>query len=830
MTRRPYTAEAERSNARGAAVDARRVSLPVEGMECAACAVRIERKLGKVEGVRSAVVNYATGEAVVSYDPGSVGLTGLVQTVERTGYGVRTETLTAPLRDDVEPPSAEALQNVFARTNGVLETAVLTEPSPHVRLRFVPIVADPGRLLAMLAEAGWIEDPETTPADDPRARLQAEQESAYRMLLRRLTIAALLTLPVVVLAMSHGALDFPGSRLLQLVLTTPVVMWAGRGFFVGAWKAFRHHAADMNTLVAVGVGSAYLYSTVATLLPHLFMGIGVHPEVYFEAAAVIVTLILTGRVLEARARGRTGSALQKLLGLQPRTARLVSGSDSMEVPIEQVSVGDRVLVRPGEKIPLDGVIMDGASAVDESMITGEPLPVEKVEQDVVIGGTVNRTGSFVFEVSRTGRDTTLQQIVAQVRDAQSRKAPIQRLADRIAGIFVPSVMLIAIATFVIWFDFGPEPRLAHALLTFVSVLIIACPCALGLATPTAIMVATGKAAEKGILLKGGDAVEKVKDVDVVVLDKTGTLTTGKPRLAGIYVHDFTETEALRIAAAAESRSEHPIAEAIVAHARERGLALPDVEAFQSRTGLGIDATVAGRSVVLGNAAFLRERGIEPAAVASSAADDAGQTGTRVFMGVDGRSVASFAIVDSVRESSPDAVRALQDLGAEVIMLTGDAESSAHAVAAEVGINRVVANVLPADKAAFVRSLRSEGKVVAMVGDGINDAPALAEADVAVAIGSGTDVAVEASDVTLMRSDLMAVSEAFRLSRQTLRTIKQNLFFAFIYNVIGIPVAAGLLYPFFGVLLSPIIASGAMALSSVSVVTNSLRLRSFRTTA
>ncbi len=731
-----------------------RLALPIEGMECAACAVRIEKRLGKQTGVQSASVNYATGEALVEYDADEVRVDQLVAAVEQTGYGVRLEA---------------------ADEEGVVH----------------------------------------------------EQEARYRAIRRRTIAAAVLSLPVVVLSMAHGALDFPGMRWLLLALTTPVVVWAGAGFFDGAWRAFRHHAADMNTLVALGVGTAYGYSVLATVAPGLWAATGQRPEVYFEAAAVIVTLILLGRLLEERAKGKTGAAIRRLMDLQPDTARVVRDGHEVEVPVADVSVGEMVVVRPGERVPLDGTVIDGASAVDESMLTGEPLPVEKGLGDAVTGATVNRTGAFTLRVSRTGAGTTLAQIVRLVREAQGRKAPIQRLADIVAGVFVPTVLLIAIATFVVWFDFGPEPRLAYALLTFVSVLIIACPCALGLATPTAIVVATGKAAEHGILLKGGDAIERVREVEVVLLDKTGTLTEGTPRLTDAApVGGWDEASLLALAAAAEMRSEHPIGEAIVAEAEARGLALPPLEAFQSQTGLGVEATVAGRTVLIGNRDFLDEHGIEQDVLDSIAIDLAQAGKTVVRVAVDGKAAGVLAVADTVRASSKAAVQALRNLGLEVVMVTGDGEASAQAVAEAVGIERVEANVRPAQKAEVVRRYQREGRVVAMVGDGINDAPALAAADVGVAMGAGTDIAIEASDVTLMRDSLAVVAEAFRLSNRTLRTIKQNLFFAFVYNVLGIPIAAGLLYPFFGMLLSPVIASAAMALSSVSVVTNSLRLRGF----
>ncbi|MEP0548965.1 MAG: heavy metal translocating P-type ATPase [Rhodothermales bacterium] len=806
-----------------------RVALPVEGMECAACAVRIEKKLGREAGVRSASVNYATGEALVEYDADEVGIDRLAATVERTGYGIRTESLVVPLAEAANPPTEADIEAVLSRSNGFLRSEVDADADPAVaELHYVPGVADPNALVRLLEDAGLVaRGAEVEHADEDA--VERERAARYRATKRKLIGAALLSLPVVVLSMAHGALDFPGMRWLMLALTTPVVLWAGSGFFTGAWRAFRHHAADMNTLVALGVGTAYGYSVAATLVPGVWMAAtGRMPDVYFEAAAVIITLILAGRALEERAKGQTGAAVRKLIGLQPDTARVVRDGREVEVPVAEVAVGEVVVVRPGERVPLDGTLIDGASAVDESMLTGEPLPVEKRPGDAVIGATVNRTGAFTFRVSRTGQSTTLAQIVRLVREAQGRKAPIQRLADTVAGIFVPTVLLIAIATFVVWFDFGPEPRLAYALLTFVSVLIIACPCALGLATPTAIVVATGKAAEHGILLKGGDAVERVRAVEVVLLDKTGTLTEGEPRLTDVVpVGDWRETDLLALAAAAESRSEHPIGAAVVAEAEARGLALPAVEAFQSQTGLGIDATVGGRAVLIGNRDFLSEHGIEQASLDGFDADLAASGKTVVRVAVDGSAAGVLAVADTVRATSKAAVQALRDLGLEVVMVTGDAEASARAVAAEVGIERVEANVRPADKAEVVRRYQREGRVVAMVGDGINDAPALAAADVGVAMGAGTDIAIEASDVTLMRDSLGAVADAFRLSGRTLRTIKQNLFFAFVYNVIGIPLAAGVLYPFFGLLLSPIFASAAMALSSVSVVTNSLRLRRFQ---
>ena len=734
-----------------------RITLPVEGMTCAACSARIERRLGKEPGVQKTNVNFATGEAAVAYDPGAVNLDQLIEAIEQTGYHVRTDLLAAD-------------------------------------------------------------------ADDGYEALQAEREAHYRRTRRNLIVASLLSLPVVVLSMTPGV-SFPGLHVLLLALTTPVVLWAGREFFTGAWQALRHGGANMNTLVALGVGSAYLYSLAATLFPGVFESAGRAAHVYYEAAAVIITFVLAGRFLEARARSRTGAAIESLLNLQPRTARVERDGAYAEVPVDDLRVGDRVLVRPGETVPVDGTLVEGSSAVDESMITGESLPVEKAVGDGAVGGTVNRTGAFVLRVTRTGADTTLQQIVRLVRDAQGRKAPIQRLADVVSGVFVPIVLVIAVVTLAVWLLVGPEPRLTHALVAFVSVLIIACPCALGLATPTAIMVATGRAAEQGILVKGGDTLERMRTVDTVLLDKTGTLTAGRLRVTDVLpLAPWTEDELLRLAASAEARSEHPIAEAIVAAAEARALALEEVAWFASETGLGIETSLADRPVLIGNAAFMQGHGIEDPRWVDEAEALRGAGKTVVFVAVDGRPAGSLAVADTVRPEAAEAIADLRRRDIDVVMVTGDQETTARAVADAVGIERVFAGVLPGDKAGVAAELQADGRVVAMIGDGINDAPALAQADVGIAIGSGTDVAIEASDVTLLRDDLSAAVEAFSLSDSTLRTIKQNLFFAFIYNVIGIPIAAGVLYPVVGLLLNPMVASAAMALSSVSVVTNSLRLR------
>ena len=742
------------------------IDMPVTGMTCAACANRIERTLNRQPGVKEASVNFATERATVKFDPGVTNTDALVETIRSAGYDAHPET-------------------------------------------------------------------EGTDADDS---LEAAHAAEYAEAKRRFLVAAALSLPVLVIAMSHGTiefLNFPGVNWLQFALTTPVVLYSGRRFFTGAWAAFRHRAADMNTLIAVGTGTAYIYSVIATAFPQWF-ATGEHAAhsamgvpVYYEAAAVIIALILLGNLLESRAKGRTGEAIKKLVGLQPKTAIVIRGGDEVEVPTVQVLKGEIVSVRPGEKIPVDGIVTEGSSAIDESMLTGESLPVEKVVGAEVFAATINKTGAFRFRATKVGRDTALQQIVKLVRDAQGSKPPIARLADKISGIFTPVVISIAIATFVIWFvAASPEVRFTMALVNFVSVLIIACPCALGLATPTAIMVGTGKGAELGILIKGGDSLETAHKLDTVVLDKTGTITKGEPSLTDVVAAGgLAEDKFLSLVASAERSSEHPLAAAIVKGAQERGLELSQPARFNALAGRGVEAEVEGREVLLGNARLMAERGIK---VDNTIAERLAAEGkTPMFAVIDGRFAGVVAVADTVKTESRSAIAELQRLGLEVVMITGDNRRTADAVAKQVGITRVLAEVLPDGKADEIKRLQAEGRRVAMVGDGINDAPALAQADVGIAIGTGTDVAIEASDITLIKGDLRGVATAIGLSKATIRTVKQNLFWAFIYNVIGIPIAAGALYPVFGWLLSPVIASAAMSLSSVSVVTNSLRLRTYK---
>jgi Cu+-exporting ATPase len=700
-------------------------------------------------------------------------------------------------------------------------------------VRFDPQLVGLPQLQAAVAEAGYAAEvlAETSTAstvDAERATRQAEQ----RQLTLKVVVGAVVSSVLVVgslPAMTGLQVAWIPMWLhhpwLQCLAVTPVLFWCGQGFFVGAWKAFWHHAADMNTLVALGTGVAYLYSLVVTVFPTVLEAQGLPPAVYYETAAVIVTLILLGRLLEIRARGRTSEAICTLMGLQAKTARLIRDGREVDVPIEAVEPGDVILVRPGEKIPVDGIVLEGSSAVDESMVTGESLPVTKQAGDEAIGATLNKTGSFTYRTTRVGKDTLLAQIVQLVQQAQGSKAPIQTLADRVTGWFVPAVIAVAIAAFVLWFDFTGNFTLAT--LTAVGVLIIACPCALGLATPTSIMVGTGKGAENGILIKSAESLELAHKIQVVVLDKTGTLTQGTPSVNHLWAIDGNELQLLRWVAAVERYSEHPLAEAIVTYARHQSVTLPKAHHFNAVAGSGIEAVVEGQTLLVGTARWLQERGIDlhPLHSRQEEWETAGQT--TVWVAANGILRGGLGIADTLKPSAAPAIASLQRMGIDVVMLTGDNHRTAAAIARQLGISHVVAEVRPDRKAAQVQALQAGGKRVAMVGDGINDAPALAQADVGIAIGTGTDVAIAASDITLISGDLQGIVTAIQLSRATLTNIRQNLFFAFIYNVAGIPIAAGILFPIFGWLLNPVIAGAAMAFSSVSVVTNALRLRHFR---
>ena len=670
------------------------------------------------------------------------------------------------------------------------------------------------------------------------------QERSYRAMMRKFWFATAVGLPLLLLMFaeflpSWGHALMPYHRIIGIVsaaVTLPVLAWSGRQFFESAWNGLLNHNTNMDTLVALGTGAAWVYSTVAVLAPWLFPA-GT-TGMYFEVAVIVIALILLGQALELRAKSRSSAALKKLLELQAKTARVIRGGRELDVPVEEVVVGDTVLVRPGEKVPVDGVILEGESAVDESIVTGESVPVDKKPEDAVIGSSVNKTGAFTFRATKVGADTALARIVRMVEQAQSSKPPIGRLVDKVSSYFVPTVMIIAILTFLAWFNFGPEPVVNHAVVTMVAVLVIACPCALGLATPISLMVGVGKAAEHGVLIRNGEALETASKLTTVVLDKTGTITKGKPELTDVLpLAGFGEEELLRLAAVADRRSEHPLAEAIVSGARSRGLELGEPEAFEAVPGHGVEATVEGRRVAVGNRKLMAKEGVDATAFERAAAALADEGKTPMFVAVDGRPAGIIGVADTLKEDSVEAVRALRAMGIDVVMMTGDNERTAQAIARQAGITCVLAVVLPEEKAREVEKLQAEGlphkerggrgaRLVGMVGDGINDAPALAQADVGFAIGTGTDVAIEAADVTLVGGSLRGVVTAIEVSRATLRNIKQNLFGAFIYNVLGIPVAAGALYPVLGMLLSPIIAGAAMAASSITVVTNANRLRLF----
>ncbi len=819
-----------------------RIDLPITGMSCAACARRIEQELSKTEGVQSAGVNFATQRATVIYDPQTTGVQQLMWAVKDVGYDTAATAQVSFLVDDSLRPSGSSrlLESHLSRLRGVVK-ASFNLGTEEVRVEYLSGVVELNEIRKAIEELGYrvSESGESASGEASQHDLHASHAAEISELKRKFIIAAILSLPVLIIAMAHERiefLNFAGVNWLQLALTIPVVFYCGAQFYRGAWAAFRHRAADMNTLIAIGTGTAFVYSVAATTFPRFFIttnGAGdmtaTMPPVYFEAASVIIALILLGRWLEARAKGQTGEAIRRLLGLQAKQASVIRNGVEQEIAVEEVVPGDVVIVRPGEKIPVDGEIIEGASAVDEAMLTGESLPVEKKTGDEVFGATINKTGSFKFKATKVGKDTALQQIVRLVQDAQGSKPPIARLADVISGIFTPIVICIAIGTFVVWFvAASPEVRFTMALVNFVSVLIIACPCALGLATPTAIMVGTGRGAENGILIKGGDSLETAHKLNTIILDKTGTITKGEPGLTDVVVvNGYDENELLRLAASVEKGSEHPLGEAIVRGAEVKKLELSQAYNFKAVEGHGVEAGVENKQLLLGNSKLMRDRHIVIDGFELSAAEFAGEGKTPMYVAIDNSLAGIIAVADQIKPESKEAIDAMKDMSLEVVMMTGDNERTAKAVAYKVGISRILSEVLPQDKANEVKRLQQEKKLVGMVGDGINDAPALAQADVGIAIGTGTDVAIEASDITLIKGDLRGVVTAIGLSRATIATVKQNLFWAFIYNVVGIPIAAGLLYPFTGWLLSPIIASAAMSLSSVSVVTNSLRLRSWR---
>lgn len=809
------------------------IDIGIEGMSCASCVTRIERAVEAVPGVQDASVNLATGRARVR--AGSAAEMGsIVSAVQAAGYQPRIEVVSLAVEGMTCASCVGRVERALKGVPGVLDASVnLAAGAATVRVPSGAVaVAD---LIEAVAGVGY-EARLAQGSSEERAERQAARDREADHLRRQVILAGALTLPIVVLDMGshlvpafhHWLLGMMSQQAIYIVLfalASVVQFGPGWQFYAKGWPALLRLAPDMNSLVMLGTSAAWGYSVVATFAPGVLPAGAVN--VYFEAAAVIVTLILLGRWLEALARGRTSAAITGLLKLQAKTARVLRDGSERDVPIEEVVVGDTIRVRPGEKIPVDGAVLDGSSFVDEAMITGEPVPALKSEGAEVIGGTINKTGSFTYRATKVGADTLLSQIVRMVEEAQGDKLPIQALVDRVTLWFVPAVMAAAALTFLVWLVFGPEPALTFAVVNAVAVLIIACPCAMGLATPTSIMVGTGKAAELGILFRRGEALQTLRDAQVIALDKTGTLTRGRPELTDLEVAEgFDRDAVLRLVGAVETGSEHPIAEAIVTAARVTGPPLPQAQRFEARPGFGVTATVAGHDVAAGADRLMRELGIDVAPF-SDVAERLGTEGkSPLYAAVDGRLAAILAVADPVKETTPDAIRALHAQGLKVAMITGDNARTARAIAERLGIDEVVAEVLPGGKVDAIRALQAGGARVAFVGDGINDAPALAQADVGVAIGTGTDIAIEAAEVVLMSGDLRGVVNALALSRATMANIRQNLVWAFAYNTALIPVAAGLLWPAFGVLLSPVFAALAMALSSVSVLTNSLRLKRF----
>ena len=805
-------------------------------MTCATCAATIAKGLNKTHGVEQANVNFASGKVLVEYNPTKVSLSRIKSTISELGYGTATKKSIFPVSGMTCASCAARVEKALSNVSGVISASV-NLASQKATVEYTE-ETEFSELIRSVKEAGYEPGTEAETLEDVATTARRET----RAVRNRVILAALLA--ATIMALSFVPV-FLGKPYLLWALATPVQFWAGWRFYLGAWGALKHRTTDMNTLIAVGTSAAYLYSMIAVIFPGLFVAGGLEPHLYFDTSAAIIALILLGRFLEARARGQTSEAIKKLIGMQPKIALVIRDGEEREIPIEDVQAGDLILVRPGERVPVDGVIQQGYSSVDESMITGESIPVEKKAGDEVIGATINKTGSFRFKAAKVGKDTTLAQIIRLVEEAQGSKAPVQRLADVIAGYFVPIVIGIAIITFIIWYFVGPPPALTFAFLNFIAVLIIACPCALGLATPTAVMVGTGKGAEYGILIRSAEALERANRINTVLVDKTGTLTLGEPRVTDVIaISSSSEEEVLRLAASAERGSEHPLGEAIVKAAAARKLKLSSASRFNAIPGHGIEVSAAGKKLLLGNLRLIKDRNLSLNGLEKEADSLWAKGKTVMFLGMDKQVVGIIALADAIKPNAREAIDALHKMGIEVVMLTGDNQRTAEAIAQEVNIDRVLAEVLPEHKAQEVKRLQEEGKVTAMVGDGINDAPALAQADIGIALGTGTDVAMETGDITLISGDLMGIVTSVSLSKRTMRTIKQNLFWAFAYNTVLIPVAAGVLYLAFGKtgvpsglnfilgnygFLNPILAAAAMSASSITVVFNSLRLRRFKPT-
>lgn len=796
----------------------KKTTLQITGMSCATCADSVGKTLSGTPGVSTASVNFAAEKATVEFDPTVATEADLVRAVEKAGYGVATSEVTLGLIGMSCASCAVTIEDALGSVEGVISVAV-NFAGEKATIRYNPEVTTVATLKKAVADAGY-----RAVGADASARDQEKEarERASRKLRSLVIFSFLLAIPTFILSFVTP-FETSVNNLVLLALATPVQFFVGWQFYVGTYRALSNKRANMDTLIALGTSAAYSYSLLVIILPEVFTG-----HVYFDTAALIISIILLGRYLEARAKGRTSEAIKKLIGLQARTATLFMDGREVEVPVEEVEVGNIVVVRPGEKIPVDGMVLEGTSAVDESMLTGESLPVDKKAGDQIVGATINQNGYLKFRAAKVGKDTALAQIIRLVEQAQGSKAPIQRLADSVAGVFVPVVIGIAVLTFLAWYFLAGEP-FVFALTAFIAVLVIACPCALGLATPTAIMVGTGKGAQNGILIKSAEALERAHRIKTIVFDKTGTLTRGKPAVTdAVVVNSFSRQEILRLAAIAEKGSEHPLGKAIVEAAKDGYQDLTEPEVFEALSGRGVLARVEGKEVLLGNRSLMDDNGVESRPFEGRIQELEGEGKTVMLMAVNRKLAGLIAVADTLKEHAAEAIGQLHRMGVETVMITGDNRRTAQAIAQKVGIERVLAEVLPEDKAREIRSLQTKGQMTAMVGDGINDAPALAQADIGIALGSGTDVAMESGDVVLVRDDLRDVVEAIRLSRYTMRKIKQNLFWAFFYNSSGIPIAAGILYPLIGLLLNPIIAAAAMGFSSVSVVTNSLLMNLYRT--
>lgn len=820
----------------------KKLQLPIIDMHCSTCALTIEKEIKKLPGIKSATVNYTTATAYVDYDMASVDTDKIIEAIKRAGYKTGRSILKLGINGMHCASCVSKIEKELKETKGIISASVDLAAETAV-INYIPGMINVAEIKNVIEKLGY-KTYDTSGVKSVKAEVeeavdenQMAREKEYKTLMKKFIFAAVLAVPVVFFSypslwglqeeFRHGSETLQFIWMIMGLLALPVMFWSGSQFYTGAWAAFKNHSANMHTLIATGISAAWLYSTMATYFPSLFPRAELADQ-FYDVVFVVVALVVLGMALEIRAKGKSSEAIKKLIGLQAKKARVIRDGKEIDIPVEEVVLDDIIIVRPGEKIPVDGIVIDGSSSVDESMITGEPIPVEKHSGDEVIGATINKTGSFKFKATKVGKDTALAQIIQMVEQAQSSKAPIQKIVDKVSGYFVPAVIILAILSFVVWYIFGPEPRLIYALIVFVTVLVIACPCALGLATPISLMVGVGKGAENGILIRSGEALETAQKLDTIVLDKTGTITEGKPSLTDIIaVNGFEEDLVLTLSASAEKASEHPLAEAIVKGTEDKKLKLLDPKNFNAIPGHGIEAEIDGKKVLLGNLKLMKKFNIDLGELESMSAKLADEGKTPMYVAIDGKAAGIVAVADVIKKDSKDAIAQLKKIGLEVVMITGDNRRTANAIAKQVGIERVLSEVLPEDKAFNVQKLRQEGKKVAMVGDGINDAPALAQADIGLAIGTGTDVAIEASDITLIKGSLKGVVLAIQLSKATMKNIKENLFGAFFYNGLGLPIAAGLLYPFFGILLSPIIAGAAMAFSSVTVVSNANRLRRFR---